>query len=267
MPTYSLAGAAQLWWATARTPASPTMPIAIPAPSPLSPHERPPPKCAYADLTLYAGPLVWLSQPSAALPTLHSYLGEVGDVRGHAAAHVDLQRIANGDVHGSPSPRSRAARIPVLARYDDNVLFPGDTLPLLVDEARDPALAEMVARANAAAPPLRGFFGVVSVKGWLATQPSGDASRSLRPQNPMVGVLAEIRRVGAGAGETRLVARGRARFAVEHPWSLIGGPDVVHFDVDVELLSDAVERPKLSRVFGDAPRVSPKAWAITDRKS
>ena len=190
-----------------------------------------------------------------ALPTLHSYLGEVGDVRGHAAAHVDLQRIANGDVHGSPSPRSRAARIPVLARYDDNVLFPGDTLPLLVDEARDPALAEMVARANAAAPPLRGFFGVVSVKGWLATQPSGDASRSLRPQNPMVGVLAEIRRVGAGAGETRLVARGRARFAVEHPWSLIGGPDVVHFDVDVELLSDAVERPKLSRVFGDAPRV------------
>ena len=31
-------------------------PIAIPAPSPLSPHEMPPPKCAYACLTLYAGP-------------------------------------------------------------------------------------------------------------------------------------------------------------------------------------------------------------------
>ena len=51
MPTKSFGCSAD-----ARVKQSPTMPIAIPAPSPLSPHEMPPPKCAYACLTLYAGP-------------------------------------------------------------------------------------------------------------------------------------------------------------------------------------------------------------------
>lgn len=207
-----------------------------------------------------------------ALPTLHSYLGEVGDVRGGAAAHADLERLANGDVAGTGTGtgtlRSRAVRVPVLAMYD-HVLFPGDTLPLFVDGRTDPDRAEMVALANAAPPPLTGFFGVVCIAGWLETDnPSGDAARSLRPTRPMVGTLAQIRRVagadanGAGAhenGSTRLVARGRARFAVKDPWSLIG--QVPHtrgvvLNVEVELLSDAAERPKLRRVFGDAPRLN-----------
>ena len=205
-----------------------------------------------------------------ALPTLHSYLGEVGDVRGGAAAHADLERLANGDVAGTGTGtgtlRSRAVRVPLLAMYD-HVLFPGDTLPLFVDGRTDPDRAEMVAVANAAPPPLTGFFGVVCIAGWLETDnPSGDAARSLRPTRPMVGTLAQIRRVagadanGAGArenGSTRLVARGRARFAVKDPWSLI--TQVPHtrgvvLNVEVELLSDAAERPKLRRVFGDAPR-------------
>ena len=204
-----------------------------------------------------------------ALPTLHSYLGEVGDVRGGAAAHADLERLANGDVAGSGTGtgtlRSRAVRVPVLAMYD-HVLFPGDTLPLFVDGRTDPDRAEMVALANAAPPPLTGFFGVVCIAGWLESDnESDDAARSLRPTRPMVGTLAQIRRVagadanGAGArenGSTRLVARGRARFAVKDPWSLIGpqvSPHGVHLNVEVELLSDAAERPKLRRVFGDAP--------------
>ena len=204
-----------------------------------------------------------------ALPTLHSYLGEVGDVRGGAAAHADLERLANGDVAGTGTGtgtlRSRAVRVPVLAMYD-HVLFPGDTLPLFVDGRTDPDRAEMVALANAAPPPLTGFFGVVCIAGWLESDDlSDDTARSLRPTRPMVGTLAQIRRVagadanGAGArenGSTRLVARGRARFAVKDPWSLIG-PQVahgVHLNVEVELLSDAAERPKLRRVFGDAPR-------------
>lgn len=41
MPTYSLG-----WCAEARTPASPTMPMAIPAARPLRPHARPPDRCA-----------------------------------------------------------------------------------------------------------------------------------------------------------------------------------------------------------------------------
>lgn len=204
-----------------------------------------------------------------ALPTLHSYLGEVGDVRGGAAAHADLERLANGDVAGTGTGtgtlRSRAVRVPVLAMYD-HVLFPGDTLPLFVDGRTDPDRAEMVALANAAPPPLTGFFGVVCIAGWLESDnESDDAARSLRPTRPMVGTLAQIRRVagadanGAGArenGSTRLVARGRARFAVKDPWSLIGpqvSPHGVHLNVEVELLSDAAERPKLRRVFGDAP--------------
>ena len=65
-----------------------------------------------------------------ALPTLHSYLGEVGDVRRDPTAHVDLERIANGDVHGSLWPQTRTVRVPVLARYDTNVLFPGAPRPL-----------------------------------------------------------------------------------------------------------------------------------------
>lgn len=205
-----------------------------------------------------------------ALPTLHSYLGEVGDVRGGAAAHADLERLANGDVAGSGTGtgtlRSRAVRVPVLALYD-HVLFPGDTLPLFVDGRTDPDRAEMVALANAAPPPLTGFFGVVCIAGWLESDlPSGDAARSLRPTRPMVGTLAQIRRVAADAngasgarenGSTRLVARGRARFAVKDPWSLIGVSEVSHtrgvvLNVEVELLSDAAERPKLRRVFGDA---------------
>ena len=204
-----------------------------------------------------------------ALPTLHSYLGEVGDVRGGAAAHADLERLANGDVAGTGTGtgtlRSRAVRVPVLAMYD-HVLFPGDTLPLFVDGRTDPDRAEMVALANAAPPPLTGFFGVVCIAGWLESEnESDDTARSLRPTRPMVGTLAQIRRVagadanGAGAhenGSTRLVARGRARFAVKDPWSLIGpqvSPHGVHLNVEVELLSDAAERPKLRRVFGDAP--------------
>lgn len=204
-----------------------------------------------------------------ALPTLHSYLGEVGDVRGGAAAHADLERLANGDVAGTGTGtgtlRSRAVRVPVLAMYD-HVLFPGDTLPLFVDGRTDPDRAEMVALANAAPPPLTGFFGVVCIAGWLESEnESDDTARSLRPTRPMVGTLAQIRRVagadanGAGAhenGSTRLVARGRARFAVKDPWSLIGpqvAPHGVHLNVEVELLSDAAERPKLRRVFGDAP--------------
>ena len=205
-----------------------------------------------------------------ALPTLHSYLGEVGDVRGGAAAHADLERLANGDVAGTGTGtgtlRSRAVRVPLLAMYD-HVLFPGDTLPLFVDGRTDPDRAEMVALANAAPPPLTGFFGVVCIAGWLESDDlSDDTARSLRPTRPMVGTLAQIRRVagadanGAGAhenGSTRLVARGRARFAVKDPWSLIG--QVPHtrgvvLNVEVELLSDAAERPKLRRVFGDAPR-------------
>ena len=118
---------------------------------------------------------------------------------------------------GTGTLRSRAVRVPVLAMYD-HVLFPGDTLPLFVDGRTDPDRAEMVALANAAPPPLTGFFGVVCIAGWLETDlPSGDAARSLRPTRPMVGTLAQIRRVasadanGAGAhenGSTRLVARG-----------------------------------------------------------
>lgn len=198
-----------------------------------------------------------------ALPTLHSYLGEVGDVRGGGAAHVDLERLASGNEHGSLSPLTRTVRVPVLALYD-HVLFPGDSLPLLIDGRRDPAHAEMVALANAAAPPLKGFFGVVCVAGWLGTDdPSGDTSRSLRSSCPMVGTLAQIRKIAvggaddpSGAGETRLVATGRTRFTVKDPWSLLERTDTgvvgVVFDVEVELLSDSAERPKMRRVFGDA---------------
>jgi cereblon len=191
------------------------------------------------------------------LPTLHSYLGEVEDVRGGGAAHVDLERLASGNEHGSLSPLTRTVRVPVLALYD-HVLFPGDSLPLLIDGRLDPEHAQMVALANAAAPPLKGFFGVVCIAGWLETDdPSGNASRTLRSSCPMVGTLAQIRKIAVGgAGETRLVATGRTRFTVKDPWSLLDGTDTgvvgVVFDVEVELLSDSAERPKMRRVFGDA---------------
>jgi len=122
----------------------------------------------------------------------------------------------------------------------------------------DPEHAQMVALANAAAPPLKGFFGVVCIAGWLGTDdPSGNASRTLRSSCPMVGTLAQIRKIAVGgAGETRLVATGRTRFTVKDPWSLLDGTDTgvvgVVFDVEVELLSDSAERPKMRRVFGDA---------------
>lgn len=116
----------------------------------------------------------------------------------------------------------------------------------------------MVALANAAAPPLKGFFGVVCIAGWLGQDdPSGNASRTLRSSCPMVGTLAQIRKIAVGgAGETKLVATGRTRFTVKDPWKLLDstytGVIGVVFDVEVELLSDSAERPKMRRVFGDA---------------
>ena len=147
----------------------------------------------------------------------------------------------------------------------DHVLFPGDTLPLFVDGRTDPDRAEMVALANAAPPPLTGFFGVVCIAGWLETDnPSGDAARSLRPTRPMVGTLAQIAASPAPTRTARAPTktarrgswRGGARFAVKDPWSLIG--QVPHtrgvvLNVEVEFLSDAAERPKLRRASATRP--------------
>jgi len=206
-----------------------------------------------------------LSGFDRAIPTLHSYLGEVGDARGGAGAHADLQRLANGDLFCKVSTthtevcRSTTITIP-LFWFPDYVLFPGDALPLWLGahRARD-AIARSAVETAAAAPfPLKGFFGVVCVSAWVnADPPTADLRRSRRPERPMVGTLAEIRRIGMGDdGQTRLVARGRARFAVKHPRRVLEAYDPADDEhgvlaaVEVELLSDTADRPNLNRAFG-----------------
>lgn len=184
-------------------------------------------------------------------PTLHSYLGEVGDVSG-AASHADLERVANqvqSDEGASTSSMSftKTMRIPLLL-FNEYMLFPGDTFPLFLGNEEDhfsgglnEDARRVVALANAAPPPLTGFFGVVCIGAWM----NADA-----PRLPMVGTLAEIRQIGSDSG---LVAKGRVRFAVKDPpklfssFALDGARAVAN--VEVTLLSDAiVKKPSIRRI-------------------
>ena len=223
-----------------------------------------------------------------AAPTLHSYLGEVGEVRGAAGggAHAELERVANAQsVDDAPSTSAsspsftKTMRIQILC-CETYVLFPGDTFPLFLgDEEEFDAFSHgashdarrVVSLATAARNSSRGFFGVVCVGAWAKCDKNflrGDVRNPPKPNLPMVGTLAEIRKIGGGNGSVDssddptighgVVAKGVVRFMVKDPsvvWNAVAlDRENAVVDVEVVLLSDAVRNPS-SR--GINPRVTP----------
>ena len=81
-----------------------------------------------------------------AMPTAHTYLGEVRDLPGNSDVRYELARS------GGPL----RCNLPLLP-LSHQVLFPGDTLPLMIP-SDDPLTQRLVHRAMAAPPPLKGLF-------------------------------------------------------------------------------------------------------------
>ena len=119
----------------------------------------------------------------------------------------ELQRIL--------SEEAVTVKLPLLV-LDGVVLFPGDTLPLMIpDDGRNDAARRMLATCVHAPPPLQGMFGIVHLNR------RGDWNRIVNE----VGTVAEMRQMSGGDGNINaedggggdpmsIVAKGRLRFRV-----------------------------------------------------
>ena len=111
-----------------------------------------------------------------AMPTAHTYLGEVRDLPGNSDIRYELARS------GGPL----RCNLPLLP-LSHQVLFPGDTLPLMIP-SDDPLTQRLVHRAMAAPPPLKGLFCALTFVPEMYDVASED------PRG-VVGTVMEIRQV------------------------------------------------------------------------
>ena len=150
-----------------------------------------------------------------ALPGLHTYLGHhLEDVRGLRGRH-ELRRMLTEE-------KTARVKLPVLV-LDGVVLFPGDTLPLMIPAGpTDAATRRMLSDCLRAAPPLQGLFGIVHLNNRRAFVRSSSAHMLAD-----VGTVAEIRQMAEGPNEGEesvgmsLTAIGRLRFRVARPDDLL----------------------------------------------
>ena len=111
-----------------------------------------------------------------AMPTAHTYLGEVRDLPGNSDIRYELARS------GGPL----RCNLPLLP-LPHQVLFPGDTLPLMIP-SDDPLTRRLFHRAMAAPPPLKGLFCALTFVPEIYDVASED------PRG-VVGTVMEIRQV------------------------------------------------------------------------
>ena len=103
-----------------------------------------------------------------AMPTAHTYLGEVRDLPGNSDIRYELARS------GGP------LRCNSIAPLSHQVLFPGDTLPPMIP-SDDPLTQRLVHRAMAAPPPLKGLFCALTFVPEMYDVASEDPAASSAP--------------------------------------------------------------------------------------
>ena len=132
-----------------------------------------------------------------AMPAAHTYLGDVRDLPGNSDIRYELSRS------GGPV-RCNLPLLPVPYQ----VLFPGDTLPLMVP-SDDPLTRRLVHRAMAAPPPLKGLFCALTFVPEMFDMAVED------PES-VVGTVMEIRQMDDAREDSPLsvVSRGILRLRV-----------------------------------------------------
>ena len=193
-----------------------------------------------------------------AMPTAHTYLGEVRDLPGNSDIRYELARS------GGPL----RCNLPLLT-LPHQVLFPGDTLPLMIP-SDDPLTRRLFHRAMAAPPPLKGLFCALTFVPEIFDVASED------PRG-VVGTVMEIRQVSVedDAREDSalsVVARGILRLRIvdldwihylaRHPARrspvAVEAPMPVDVDCDVIPEETFPRRPALPAIaFGKNDRALP----------
>lgn len=193
-----------------------------------------------------------------AMPTAHTYLGEVRDLPGNSDVRYELAR----------SGGTLRCNLPLLP-LPHQVLFPGDTLPLMIP-SDDPLTRRLVHRAMAAPPPLKGLFCALTFVPEIYDVASED------PRG-VVGTVMEIRQVSVedDAREDSalsVVARGILRLRIvdldwihylaRHPVGLrpVAVRSATSVDVECDVIPEETfpRRPALPAIaFGKNHRALP----------